>query len=146
MQSESAQPNHVEPRRKRFWRSGGLQFALWTVIGLVASSQAYSYYIFENTRFPAARVLLREMPVWYLWGLLISINHASLGCRAGRRSLRAAAISTVAVGPPTCRARFRTSIASETLWSAFNFLCGSMSARLKFNRSGSSKHTGQPER
>lgn len=57
-------------RRKRRVLTVALHFALWTAIGLLSTSQAYSYLRFENRPFPIWSILLSEMPGWYLWGLL----------------------------------------------------------------------------
>jgi len=53
------------PRQSMSW-----QFALWTFIGLLSASQYYSFYRFENERFPLWRLMMWQMPGWYLWGLL----------------------------------------------------------------------------
>jgi signal transduction histidine kinase len=53
------------PRQSMTW-----QFALWTFIGLLSASQYYSFYRFENERFPLWRLMMWQMPSWYLWGLL----------------------------------------------------------------------------
>jgi len=53
------------PRQRMSW-----QFALWTFIGLLSASQYYSFYRFENERFPLWRLMMWQMPGWYLWGLL----------------------------------------------------------------------------
>lgn len=46
------------------------QFVLWTFIGLLSTSQYYSFYRFENEQFPLWRLMMWQMPNWYLWGLL----------------------------------------------------------------------------
>jgi hypothetical protein len=38
--------------------------------GLLSASQYYSLYRFENERFPLWRLMMWQMPNWYMWGLL----------------------------------------------------------------------------
>jgi len=66
-QSQTLDEPHAKARRRR---SMTWQFALWTSIGLLSTSQYYSFYRFENQQFPLWRLMMWQMPNWYLWGLL----------------------------------------------------------------------------
>jgi two-component system, LytTR family, sensor kinase len=52
------------------WGRGFIQFAFWTFIGLLSASQYYSFLRFENQSIPLWRILVWQMPGWYLWGIL----------------------------------------------------------------------------
>ena len=60
----------AQPGGQNWRRSLALQFAFWTLIGILTTSQYYSFYRFENERYPIWRLILWQMPGWYLWGLL----------------------------------------------------------------------------
>jgi two-component system, LytTR family, sensor kinase len=65
-----SRPSDASDAKARRWRLAALQFAFWTFIGVLSTSQYYSLFRFENEPLPLWRLILWQMPGWYLWGAL----------------------------------------------------------------------------
>ena len=100
MVDPATRPNAVKDgRRKRWRRNLALHFVLWTAIGLISTSQVYSYFRFENRPVSLRNLLLSEMPGWYLWGLLAPfIVMLAMRLRPERNNWFARILAVFAIG------------------------------------------------